>query len=156
MLQFREDGSFGQPNSMRIQNETSSANRRPCSEDTSTRNVNMGAEDMVTEADMHEKEAYQTGRGTRTTGSSKQQPKGSQREAAKNSDVHVCSARRGSPVKQRCGKTSQMTSSTQQERLLSEGDQTRGHHIEVGVAGQRRSRTRKQRKKKGRMKCNRL
>ena len=75
MLQIREDGSFGQPNSMRIQNETSSANRRPCSEDTSTRNVNMGAEDMVTEADMHEKEAYQTGRGTRTTGSSKQQLK---------------------------------------------------------------------------------
>ena len=62
----------------------------------------MGGEDMVPEAAMHEKEAYQTGRGTRETGSSKQQPNRSTARSSKKSDVHVRSARRGCPVKQRC------------------------------------------------------
>ena len=93
MLQIREYGSFGQPNIMRIQDETSSANGRPCSEDTSTRNVNTCGEDMVPEAAVHEKEAYQTGRGTGATGSSKQQPNSSIARSNKKSDALVRSAR---------------------------------------------------------------
>ena len=95
------------------------------------------------------REAYQTGRGIGITGSSKQQANRSTVISSKQGDLYV------GDVKQRCGKTNSMTSSTQQERLLSEGDQTGDHHIEVGVTGQRRSRTRRQRKKEGRMKCNR-
>ena len=66
MLQIREDGSFGQPNSMRLQDETSSANGRPCSEDTSTRNVNRIGKDMVgSQSSYAQERGISNGKGNR-------------------------------------------------------------------------------------------